>query len=90
MDNEKTEKNQVIMLENRSKLSVGAVEDIESFSGEEIILKTSLGNLQITGGGLKLEDLSTGCGDALITGKIDNMRFYKAKEKHGFLSGFFK
>lgn len=89
MDSEKTE-NQILTLENRSRFSVGLVENIESFSGEEIILKTGTGNLQITGAGLKLEDLSTENGNALITGRIDMMRFYKVREKHGFLLGFFK
>lgn len=90
MENDKIQKNQILTLENRSRFSVGLVENVESFSDGEIVLKTELGNLQITGSGLKLEDLSVENGNALLTGRIDLMRFTQVKEKHSFFSSLFR
>lgn len=90
MENEKIRKNQILTLEERSRLSVSAVENIESFSDEEIVLKTETGRLQIGGKGLKLEDLSVENGNAALTGRIDLMRFTQTKEKQSLLAGLFK
>lgn len=90
MENEKIRKNQILTLEERTRLSVSAVENIESFSDEEIVLKTETGRLQIGGKGLKLEDLSVENGNAALTGRIDLMRFTQTKEKQSLLAGLFK
>lgn len=90
MDREIAEKNQVLTLENRSKFKVGLVENVESFSEDEIILKTALGGLYISGKGLKLEDLSIEDGDIILTGKIDKMDFVDIKEKHSFFRDLFR
>lgn len=90
MENEKIRKNQILTLEERSRLSVSAVENIESFSDEEIVLKTETGRLQIGGKGLKLEDLSVENGNAALTGRIDLMRFTQTKEKQSLFAGLFK
>lgn len=90
MENEKLRSNQILTLEDRSRLSVGAVENIESFSDEEIVLKTETGRLQISGKNLKLEDLSVENGNAALTGRVDLMRFTQTKEKQSFFAGLFK
>ena len=84
------EKNQMLTLENRSKFTVSLVENAENFSEEEILLKTALGGLCVTGKNLKLEDLSMENGTVILTGTIDKMEFTKIKEKHGFLNGLFR
>lgn len=84
------EKRQNLTLENRERFTVGAVENVESFSDEEIMLKTSFGNLCVTGKSLRLEDLSTENGNIILTGKIDKMEFSKIKEKRSFFRDMFR
>lgn len=90
MDKENLEKNQVLTLENRSKFKVGLVQNVESFSDEEIILKTALGGLYISGKNLKLEDLSIEDGEIILTGRIDKMDFVDIKEKRSFFRDLFR
>ncbi len=90
MDTDILMKNQMLTLENREKFTVGLVENVESFSEEEITLKTTLGGLYITGKNLKLEDLSMDSGNIILTGKIDRMDFIDIKEKRSFFRDLFK
>ena len=90
MDKEITNKNQILTLENRSKFKVGLVENVESFSDDEIVLKTAMGGLYISGKNLKLEDLSIEDGDIILTGKIDKMDFVDIKEKRSFFRDLFR
>lgn len=83
-------KNQMLTLENREKFTVGLVENVESFSEDEITLKTALGGLYISGKNLKLEDLSIENGNVILTGKIDRMDFVDIKEKRSFFRDLFK
>ena len=81
MEKEYNDKSQVLSLLDRSKLSVGLVENVESFSDSEIVLKTALGGLCVSGKGLKMEDLSIENGEIVLTGKIDKMDYVDIKEK---------
>ena len=60
-----------IIIENRCKISVSGVEDIESFNEEEIILHTTGGVLFIKGENLHINRLSVDSGDTQITGSIN-------------------
>ncbi len=84
------DKNQMLTLENRSRFTVSLVENAESFSEEEILLKTALGGLKVTGKNLKLEDLSMENGTVILTGTVDKMEFMDIKEKAGFFRGLFR
>lgn len=90
MDTDILVKNQLLTLENREKFTVSLVEDAESFSETEILLKTGLGGLCITGKNLRLEDLSVENGKVILTGKIDKMEFTDIKEKRSFFGSLFK
>ncbi len=90
MEKEYNDKNQVLSLLDRSKLSVGLVENVESFSDSEIVLKTALGGLYVSGKGLKLEDLSIENGEIVLTGKIDKMDYMDIKEKRSFFRDLFR
>ncbi len=90
MTTENFEKNQLLTLENRARFTVGLVENVESFSDSEIILKTTLGGLHIIGKDLKLEDLSIDNGNIILTGKIDKIDFVDIKEKRSFFASMFR
>lgn len=62
-----------IILEERSKLSVSGVTDVESFDENEISLYTTLGELSIKGRCLHVDEMSLESGDISITGDIKSM-----------------
>lgn len=86
----KPQAGQQITLEDRARLCVGLVENVESFTEEEILLKTALGGLLVKGRNLKLEDLSIETGNILLTGRVDKMEFSQIKEKHSFFKDLFR
>ena len=90
MDTGKIEARQVLRLENREHFSVGLVENVESFSDEEIVLKTALGGLLVCGSNLRLDDFSKEQEIVSVIGKIDKMEFTEIKEKHSFFKNMFK
>lgn len=90
MDNTVLTKNQTLTLENRERMTVSAVEDVESFSENEITIKTALGVLSVKGRGLKIEDLSIENGTIILSGKIIGMEYTEVREKKSFFGSLFK
>lgn len=66
-----------IILENREKLSVTAVKDVESFDERKIVLKTEQCRLIIEGSGLKIFSISIDSAEAVITGFINSCVYAK-------------
>ncbi len=62
-----------VILEERSKLSVSGVTDVESFDENEISLYTALGELSIKGKCLHVDEISLETGDMAVTGDIKSM-----------------
>ena len=88
--NQKPKMSQKLTLEDRERLSVGLVENVESFTEEEILLKTAYGGLLVKGRNLKLEDLSIENGNIFLTGKVDKMEFSEIREKRSFFKDLFR
>ncbi len=71
-----------LILENRKKLSVSGIEEVESFNEEEIILRTSdHGILVIKGEDLHINKLSVDSGDVSIVGDVSNMDYIDQSSK---------
>ena len=83
-----------VILENRKKISVSGVDDVESFNEEEIILHTQdQGVLVVKGGGLHINKLNVDSGDVNITGEINSMEYLAVSLKSkgsGFFGKMFK
>ena len=79
---QKTDTIHNLILENRKKLSVSGIEEVESFNEEEIILRTSEhGILVIKGEGLHINKLSVDSGDVSIVGDVSNMDYIDRSQK---------
>ncbi len=87
---EKPQMCQKLVLEDRTRFSVGLVENVENFTEEEILLKTGYGGLLVQGKNLKMEDLSIESGNIILTGRIDKMEFSEIKEKRSFFKSLFR
>ena len=81
---------QLLTLKNREKFTAEQVENVETFSEEEVILKTRLGGLCIKGSNLKLADFSVDDGILILNGHVDSLIFAEIKEKKSFIKGLFK
>ena len=76
---------QNIILENRRRLSVSAVKDVESFDEDTVIVETVKGMLIIHGSGLHMEKLSLDSGEVVVEGLIDSMEYENRAESGGGL-----
>lgn len=83
-------KKQELTLVNRERFTCDLVENVESFTDEQIMLKTKLGGLEINGSGLKLEDFSVEKSRVVAEGKINSVIFVTLKKKTSFLKGLFR
>ena len=65
-----------LILENRKKLSVSGIEEVESFNEEERIIRTChTGVLAIKGCDLHINKLNVDTGDVNISGEISAMDY---------------
>lgn len=87
----KTMKIQNIILEDRSRLSISGVEQVDSFNDNTIILSTIKGGLSIKGEGLNMSKLNIEEGSVRISGVINSI-VYISKEgaPKNFIGKIFK
>ncbi|MCI8595109.1 MAG: sporulation protein YabP [Oscillospiraceae bacterium] len=64
-----------VMLENRERLSISGVTEVESFDESAIVMDTSQGTLVIRGEELHIEKLSLDGGDLRVEGVIDSLTY---------------
>ncbi len=68
-------KNQSLILDNREKLSVSGVVDVESFNEESIIAVTDLGILIIRGTDLHINKLNLDINELIVEGDIFSLEY---------------
>lgn len=79
-----------IALENRSRLTISGVEDVESFDEGTIALLTQEGYLMIRGSNLHIEKLNLEGGELLVQGTIDSISYEEdSSHQGGLLSRLF-
>lgn len=79
-----------LILENKNKLSITQVEDVDTFDENKIVLFTSDDTLVVEGYDLHIQKLDVSGGELSITGEVTSI-VYEGKEGYGHKSkGFFK
>lgn len=68
-----------LRLENRARLSVNGVREVESFDEESVVLHTTKGVLVIRGQQLHLQTLSIDGGQVAVDGTVDAMSYEEAR-----------
>ena len=76
-----------VIMEERKKLSVSGVENVESFDEAEIVLQTNKGTLTIRGSELHIGKLSVDTGEVNIEGKIGELQYEDEAPVSGGLFG---
>ncbi len=80
-----------IIMEDRKKLTVSGVSDVDSFDEHLITVFTDMGDLIIKGDGLHINKLSVEIGELSVEGKIASLS-YSDNQPHntGFFSKVFR
>lgn len=87
------ETSQDVCLFSRKRMELSGVEEVESFTDEQIIAASTLGMIAVEGRGLKIESFSTERGELKINGEVDSFYYYnkkKSDEKHGVIAKLFR
>lgn len=80
-----------LMLENRNRLRLTGVTDVDSFDENTIIAYTVLGELTISGSSLHINKLNTENGELTVEGNIASMIYLdNAPKGGGFFSKMFR
>ena len=80
---------QELHLENRKKLSVSGVKEVESFDENAIVLETVQGMLVIRGDDLHLQSLCAGGGQVVVTGSVNSLTYEELRKNGGFFHRLF-
>ncbi|MDO5125164.1 MAG: sporulation protein YabP [Ruminococcus sp.] len=81
-----------LILENRSRLMLSGVTDVDCFNEEEIRLFTQLGELTIRGRNLHINEMSVESGDISVEGDVWSLCYGEKdrKKKLSMLGKLFK
>lgn len=79
-----------IALNDRRKLCITGVEDVDCFNEQIVVLQTPLGTLTVTGAGLNVSQLNLEDGRVALEGEVDAMEYTGGKKKGGMLGRLFR
>ena len=74
-----------LVLEQRERLVISGVEEVESFDESSIVLSTVRGGLEVQGEGLHIERLSLDGGDLKVEGTIHALIYGTQERERGGL-----
>lgn len=74
-----------LTLEQRERLVVSGVEEVERFDEESIVLTTTMGELEVRGEGLHIEKLSLEGGELHVEGTVTALIYETAPRESGGL-----
>ncbi len=74
-----------LILQDRNRLDITGVSDVDSFDDTAVIVFTSLGELTVKGKGLQVRQLDVDGGNLTIVGQIDVLSYSNAVRGNGFL-----
>ena len=78
-----------LQLSDRSKLTMTGVSEVVRFEETVVVLRTTLGMLEIHGQELKLKTLSPEGGQMMVEGQVEAMLYAQSRQQGGWLSRFF-
>ena len=90
MANERPDRPHELRLENRARLNVTGVREVESFDESAVVLHTAKGVLVIRGQSLHLQTLSIDGGQVAVDGTVDALVYEETQKQGGFFSRLFR
>lgn len=89
-EGQKPMKRHTVTVDAREKLEAQGVRRVDSFSEELITAQTELGQLNIKGEGLHIEELNSETGDMLVRGKVCALSYTESGPALSFFGRLFK
>ncbi|MFA5576399.1 MAG: sporulation protein YabP [Tissierellaceae bacterium] len=68
-------KNQNISIEDREKITITGVEQVESYNDNTVILNTIKGAITVKGEGLNISKLNLDEGSVIVDGKVNGINY---------------
>lgn len=90
MTNEKQQEPHELRLDNRARLSVSGVREVESFDETVVALSTVRGLLIVRGENLQLRALSIDGGEVSVCGLIHDLSYEEVQKTGGFFKRLFR
>lgn len=87
---QKAPKKHVLTIQNREKLTATGIIRVDSFSEELVTAQTDIGQLNIKGKNLHIENLSAETGDMLVTGRTEAVSYTDSAPALSFFGRLFK
>ena len=79
-----------LTLDGREKLTLSGVEHVDRFDENEIVLRTALGDLTVTGENLHIDRLSLDGGEMAVSGTVSSLVYEESDlQGRGFFSRLF-
>ena len=78
-----------VSMDDRCRLNVPGVDDVESFDEATIVMNTSQGNLIVRGSGLHIGKISLDVGEIKVEGMITDLNYEEKAHTGGFWSRLF-
>ena len=78
-----------VSMDDRCRLNVTGVDDVESFDEATIVMNTSQGNLIVRGSGLHIGKISLDVGEIKVAGMITDLNYEEKAHTGGFWSRLF-
>lgn len=75
-----------VVIENREKMTVSGVVDVDSFDEQTVVLLTERGKMTIRGDGLKVIGFTVETGDLQLVGNVMALGYSTADKKSGFFN----
>ncbi|MBR5152589.1 MAG: sporulation protein YabP [Clostridia bacterium] len=79
---EEERKRHFISMENREKMTIDDVRDVESFDEERITVETTMGMLTVLGSDFRMHKLDVEDGQLVIEGWIDELKYSESRQKN--------
>ena len=82
-----------LVMENRKKLVISGVREVEGFTETEVRLYTDMGQITVKGRNLKVNQVSTETGELIMNGDMINSVVYSEKPKrtpNNFITKLFR
>ncbi len=87
---QKTPKNHTLTIQQREKIMATGIVRVDFFSDELITAQTDIGQLNIKGKSLHIENLSADSGDMLVLGRVEAVSYTDNTPAMSFFSRLFK
>lgn len=79
-----------LALDDRERMTVGGVTEVESFDEQTVQLLTTCGALTVSGRGLHIEQLQLETGDLQLSGRVDSLQYTDQQPRRSLLGRLFR